>query len=167
MQHVFRSRFFAVLIGATFIALDQWIKVLALLSLQADSFRFGSDYAWVDVALSLNPGAFLSLGGDLSPGFKKLIFIGFVAVAVLLAAGWSLVRWARSLGTAAAVYLIALGGASNLIDRIYRDGHVVDYLTLNLGPLHTGVFNVADIAIMVGAGLLVLFEIRKPAKPHA
>jgi signal peptidase II len=38
---------------------------------------------------------------------------------------------------------------------------VVDYLVLNLGPLHTGVFNIADIAIMVGAGVLLLAEFRK------
>ena len=56
----------------------------------------------------------------------------------------------------------ALGGASNLIDRVLRDGHVVDYLVLNLGSLHTGVFNLADIAIMAGAAALLVAELRKP-----
>ena len=46
--------------------------------------------------------------------------------------------------------MIALGGAGNLIDRVFRDGHVVDYLVVNVGPLHTGVFNLADIAITLG-----------------
>lgn len=81
---------------------------------------------------------------------------------VCWAIGWALSRWISSPGKALAVYCIALGGASNLIDRVYRDGHVVDYLVLNLGPLHTGVFNIADIAIMVGAAVLLLAEWRKP-----
>lgn len=51
--------------------------------------------------------------------------------------------------------------SSNLIDRAFRDGHVVDCLILNLGALHTGVFNLADIAIMTGAGALLLTELRK------
>lgn len=55
-----------------------------------------------------------------------------------------------------------MGGIANLIDRVTRDGHVVDYLVLNLGPLHTGVFNLADIAIMAGAGVLLWTGLKKP-----
>ncbi|MNE97816.1 Lipoprotein signal peptidase [compost metagenome] len=62
------------------------------------------------------------------------------------------------------MYFIALGGISNLIDRVARDGHVVDYLVLNLGSLHTGVFNLADIAIMAGAVVLAVDGLTKPSK---
>ena len=160
MEAVMRSRLFAVLIGLGFIAVEQWVKVQALVSLQSDSFRIGGSFAWLDIALSLNPGAFLSLGAGLAPGVKQIIFIVGVAVVVVWATGWALARWATVPVRAAAVYLIALGGASNLIDRVFREGHVVDYLILNLGPLHTGVFNIADIAIMAGAGVLLLDELR-------
>lgn len=161
MQVVLKSRLFAVLIGVLFILFDQWVKVQALVKLSAESFRFGGDTAWLDVALSLNPGAFLSLGAGLDPQVKQLIFIVGVGAVVVWATWWSLVRWVTTPLKAAAMYFIALGGASNLIDRVFRHGHVVDYLVLNLGPLHTGVFNIADIAIMVGAGVLLLAEIRK------
>jgi signal peptidase II len=57
-----------------------------------------------------------------------------------------------------------LGGASNLIDRVFREGHVVDYMVLNLGSVHTGVFNIADVAIMVGAGMLLYVEWRKKSE---
>ena len=161
MQVVLKSRLFAVLIGVLFILFDQWVKVQALVKLSAESFRFGGDTAWLDVALSLNPGAFLSLGAGLDPQVKQLIFIVGVGAVVVWATWWSLVRWVTTPLKAAAMYFIALGGASNLIDRVFRHVHVVDYLVLNLGPLHTGVFNIADIAIMVGAGVLLLAEIRK------
>ena len=161
MSVVLKNRLFAVLIGVLFIVFDQWVKVQALVKLSAERFRFGGDVAWLDVALSLNPGAFLSLGAGLDPQVKQLIFIVGVGAVVVWATWWSLARWVSAPLKAAAMYLIALGGASNLIDRVFRQGHVVDYLVLNLGPLHTGVFNIADIAIMVGAGVLLLAEFRK------
>lgn len=49
-----------------------------------------------------------------------------------------------------------LGGAiGNLIDRVAR-GHVVDFLDFYVGPYHWPSFNVADIGICVGAGLVIL-----------
>lgn len=164
MPQVLKSWLTAGLAGLAFIALDQWVKVIALAKLPSESFRYGGEYAWLDIALSLNPGAFLSLGAQLAPMLKQAIFVGAVAMVVGWAIWWALSRWNVDTAKAAAVYLIALGGASNLIDRVYREGHVVDYLMLNLGTLHTGVFNIADIAITGGA-LYLLFEgIFKPRK---
>jgi len=161
VELMMRSRLFAVLMGLVFIALDQWVKVQALVGLQSESFKLGGNFAWLDIALSLNPGAFLSLGAGLAPGAKQLIFIVGVAAVVCWATWWAFSRFASAPMRAAAVYLIALGGASNLIDRVFREGHVVDYMVLNLGAVHTGVFNIADVAIMVGAGMLIWVEARK------
>ena len=44
--------------------------------------------------------------------------------------------------------LFISGGASNWIDRVLR-GSVVDFLNMGIGPLRTGVFNMADVAIML------------------
>jgi signal peptidase II len=46
--------------------------------------------------------------------------------------------------------LILAGGFGNLYDRALNDGRVVDFMHFQLGPLETGVFNVADVAIMIG-----------------
>jgi len=161
MEDVWKSRIFAVVVGMLFIIFDQWIKVQALWILQSESFRFGGSLTWLDVALSLNGGAFLSVGAGLAPAVKQLIFVIGVGLVVCWAFWWSLSRWSASPRRVLAVYVIALGRASNLIDRVFRDGHVVDYLILNLGTLHTGVFNLADIAIMLGAGALLVAELRK------
>ena len=58
--------------------------------------------------------------------------------------------------SALGVALFVAGGASNLLDRISY-GMVIDFMNVGVGPLRTGIFNVADVAIMLGAGLL-LFE---------
>lgn len=159
-----RGRTFALLAGIAFIALDQLVKLLALVSLHAKSFKIGSNPINLALELSLNPGAFLSLGAALPLQVKQLIFIIGVAVVVAWAMGWSLSNWNQPLRKVLPLYAIALGGIANLIDRVFRDGHVVDYMLLNVGPAHTGVFNIADIAITVGALYLLIDLFVKPLK---
>ncbi len=164
MSSLLRSRTFALFAGIAFIAIDQLVKLLALVSLQANSFKFGASPINLALELSLNPGAFLSLGAALPAQVKKLIFIVGVAVVVAWAMGWSLSNWSQPLRKVLPLYAIALGGIANLIDRVFRDGHVVDYMVLNVGPTHTGVFNIADIAITAGALFLMLDLFVKPRK---
>lgn len=140
--------------GLGFVIADQLIKVIALKNLATESYRLGSHNLGIDVALSLNAGAFLSVGHDLPTLLKTVIFY-LVAAVIFGVLYWAFQRWQEHPATSAALYLIALGGGSNLIDRFWRDGRVVDYLVFNLGPLHTGVFNLADVAIMVGVTYLV------------
>lgn len=155
MLHVLKSRYFAVLLGLTFLVLDQGGKVLALMHLHAQRFKFGSSAAWLDIVPTLTPSAFLNLGTRLTPGLKQPIVVLGIGVALCWAAGWAIKCWKRSTARAAATYFIALGGTSNLADRVFREGHVVDYLALNLGSLRTGAFNMADVAMMLGAVALL------------
>ncbi len=57
-----------------------------------------------------------------------------------------------------AVSLVLSGGMGNLIDRIFRDGRVVDFIHLEFFPTFP-IFNIADIAVVVGGGLLILYFI--------
>ena len=54
-----------------------------------------------------------------------------------------------------ALCLVLSGGAGNLVDRIFRGGNVVDFL--EFGFFEFPVFNVADIAVCIGAGLIILY----------
>ena len=62
-----------------------------------------------------------------------------------------------------AISLVMSGGIGNMIDRVLRDGNVVDFLHFEFFPSFP-VFNVADCAIVVGAGLLILYFILDAAK---
>jgi signal peptidase II len=103
-----------------------------------------------------NTGGFLSLGANLPDGLRTLVFT--VGTAILLAAlavvawrsGWE--RWRT-----VALALFIGGGLSNWIDRA-TDGRVIDFLNVGIGSLRTGVFNVADVAIMAGMALFLLAE---------
>lgn len=60
---------------------------------------------------------------------------------------------------------LILGGAlGNLFDRLYH-GFVVDFLDVNFGNWHYPTFNLADCAICVGIGLLVISSFIKPKQP--
>ena len=53
-----------------------------------------------------------------------------------------------------------------MIDRINHDGSVVDFINVGIGSLRTGIFNIADVAIMGGAILFFIFAVRKQKKNH-
>ena len=116
-------------------------------SLLSDSLR---------LQLTQNPGSFLSLGASLPEQLRFSLFTG--AVAVILVGLVCAALFARHLSTArfVALALVAGGGVSNLIDRLLYDGRVTDFLNVGIGSLRTGIFNLADMAILAGALLLVL-----------
>lgn len=142
-----------MVIMAITIALDQWTKHLARVWLVTAPPR---RFSILTLLYAENSGAFLSLGANLPPQTRSLIFSGVVAVA--LGVGIYALMTNRVGGTAdsIAVAFILGGGIGNLIDRVFRGGRVTDFLFMSLGPLHTGVFNVADIAITGGVIWLLL-----------
>ena len=102
-----------------------------------------------------NAGAAFGLFSD-SPAPWKTALLVVVSAALLLtvvAIVWRNPRlqWEAGVGLA-----LILGGAlSNLVDRI-RVGRVVDFLDVYFHSYHWPAFNLADSAIVVGAGFLIL-----------
>jgi signal peptidase II len=148
---------FALVLMLTTIGCDHITKRIAKETLAGTSGRsylngtFRLEYAE-------NPGAFLGLGAELPPAARTIILIvgagaGLVAVAIAAVR----LRWSRAPLFGAS--LVVAGGASNLIDRITQ-GSVVDFMNIGLGSLRTGIFNAADVALMLGVAL-ILFGIRE------
>jgi len=109
-----------------------------------------------------NPGGFLSLGQNLPASVR---YWGFIAANVSLTVVLIYVliaRWRMSAAKFVAVALLLAGGLGNLIDRVAQQGLVTDFLNVGVGPLRTGVFNVADMAVMAG-GLALFFLLRNDA----
>lgn len=83
-------------------------------------------------------------------GWQHLLFIGMALVVSMVIVIW-LNRLSRSKKMVALALALVLGGAlGNLIDRIFF-GYVVDFLDIHLRGWHWPAFNVADIAICLGA----------------
>jgi len=62
--------------------------------------------------------------------------------------------------------LILAGGVGNLIDRVLNDGRVVDFMNVGIGRVRTGVFNVADMALMAGVGLVLIVGLLSKEERH-
>ncbi|WP_417391606.1 signal peptidase II [Gimesia sp.] len=104
-----------------------------------------------------NTGAFLSVGSRLSKPVRFFLLVVANAAFLLLVMGMLVFRWQMPLVQFIALSLLLAGGIGNLIDRVFLNGIVIDFLNIGFGPLRTGIFNVADMAITGGA-LLMLFS---------
>ena len=114
-----------------------------------------------------NPGAFLGLGQDLPEGVRRTLLIGVnLAIASALATVMVVGRRMGPLSLSACALLLA-GALGNLIDRVQHGGLVIDFMNLGLGPVRSGIFNVADVAISAGAVALALCSSRTPPKSAA
>lgn len=102
-----------------------------------------------------NPGSFLSLGASLPEHFRFALFTAAVAALLIGLVAASLFARRLQPWRVVALALVAGGGISNLIDRLLYNGRVTDFLNVGIGGLRTGIFNVADMAIMAGALLLL------------
>ena len=110
-----------------------------------------------------NPGAFLALGSTWSPVARAGMF-QFGNALFLAAAGFLAARYHWSRLARCGLVLFLAGGLSNLTDRI-AIGSVIDFLNVGIGPVRTGIFNVADVAIMVGVSM-VLWEVLRSKPAH-
>lgn len=149
------ARFFWLLFAVLMTGLDRFTKWLVASNMQLKDtihvIKIG-DTQVLNIYYCLNDGAaFSNLSG-------KTVFLIVATSAVIL---WLL--YLMIFGKVkrpvymAAVSLIIGGGMGNLIDRIFNDGKVVDFIDVRI--INFAIFNVADICAVCGAGLLLLVVI--------
>ncbi len=149
-MHISPQRFILVgTIVGTCILVDQTTKAIAQAALPPGTLHLLGDI--VRLRLSTNTGAFLSLGAGFAPAVRFWIFTVLSTAMVLGVAAYALITDDLPRDAIIAMAFLAGGGLSNLLDRIFRNGHVVDFLNFGIGSVRTGVLNIADIAITFGA----------------
>ncbi|MEE8602328.1 signal peptidase II [Euzebya tangerina] len=149
-----------IVVSIVWVVLDQATKLLAV---RAYSDGAPDDLGPVVLRLVYNTGAAFSL-----PIRLPWLFVTVTVLVVTLVA--RALPDTPSVRLAGAYGLVVGGAIGNALDRIFRDGAVVDMIDLDFPPLESfPVFNVADIGITVGAGLVLLFmvllERREAAMP--
>ncbi len=145
-----------ILTTAVVVGIDQATKYWAWLTLRGEPMqRFFNDT--LRLSFHENPGAFLSMGANLPEFWRKFFFVGLTSVFLLYLLYFVLTEDGFSkLGIFCGSLMFA-GGVGNLIDRIFFENGVIDFLNIGIGGIRTGVFNVADMAIMVGVFGLLFF----------
>ncbi len=147
-----RSSLIYLWLSIAVIVLDQVTKELIVRSLAL--YQSVTLLPVLEFTRLYNPGAAFSfLAGQ--NGWQRWFFTALAIVVSLVLVNWlrRLERTARLLSCAVA--LILGGAVGNLIDRL-RLGQVIDFINAHWGEHYFPAFNVADSAICVGAGLLLL-----------
>jgi len=144
--------FYLIALGVIF--LDRVTKLAIVQSLRVDQ-GIPVIPGFFDIVFVLNPGAAFGFLATLSDEVRNPLFVFVSLLAVILIIVYH-TRYLRSHRLVSVALGLVLGGAlGNLIDRLYY-GMVVDFLDVHVGPYHWPAFNVADSAISIGVGLMIL-----------
>lgn len=118
-----------------------------------------------DIIHSTNRGVAFSLFNETNSPWRTALLIAAALVALAVV---GTMIWRSAAGDRLSLYGLALifGGAlGNLFDRAVW-GAVTDFLDFYVGSLHWPAFNVADSAVVIGSGLLLL-DLLKPKREPA
>jgi signal peptidase II len=156
-----RLQWFAVILAAC-VGCDHASKQAAV-SLLADSAGLELVGGMLRFQLAFNPGGFLSVGAGLSEGVRSVFFLALVPLLIAFVC----LHFARSerisRSQLAALAVLSGGGFGNWLDRVLHDGVVTDFVSVGFGPLRTGIFNLADLAVIAG----ILWLLRSTRRPEA
>jgi signal peptidase II len=116
-----------------------------------------------------NPGVAFGIFSDTQTPWRAPLLIVF-SLGIMCLIGWLLMtgRAGGSLGQYGLVLILG-GAAGNFLDRLLRRS-VTDFIDFHIGTHHWYTFNIADSAIVVGAGLVILellHDWRHPAHERA
>jgi signal peptidase II len=141
------------------IGCDQSTKKIAQTHL-----HFGDEMTYLGGIFKLmyaeNYGAFLSIGDNLPLEIRNLVLIAFPTILLICLVFYTFFSKKISLLYAIAFSFILGGGISNVFDRMVH-GKVVDFMNLSVGNVQTGIFNMADVAIMAGLFAMIFLQFCK------
>jgi signal peptidase II len=141
-------------IALVIVIADQFTKALIV-----DDFQLGESRtvtSFFNIVRVHNTGAAFSFLAGAS-GWQRWFFVGLGAAATGFII-WMLLRHGGQRLFSLSLALILGGAIGNVIDRLLH-GYVVDFIQVHYGGAYFPSFNVADSAITVGAGLLILDEL--------
>ena len=148
------ARAFYLFIALAVVLLDRWTKHVVAQRIHPYS-HIQVIRGFFQLTHTENTGAAFSLFADSPAPWKTAMLIAFSAIALVVV---SVLLWKNHhahVATGIGLSLIMGGAFGNLWDRLAR-GRVVDFLLFYYKRYQWPVFNLADSAIVVGAGLLVL-----------
>ena len=147
------SAFIALIAAAVLAALDQLTKYLIV-----NSYSFGESVEIIPGLLDFtyihNNGAAFGMLQD-----KSWILLSVSSIVILLCVALLFKKSLNSKLLTSAITLVMAGGIGNLIDRIFNNGSVIDFIDVKF--INFPVFNFADCCVTIGAGLIILDFIRE------
>jgi signal peptidase II len=137
-------------------ALDRITKYYAVIHLQNGEVMSFFNNCFI-LIFAENEGAFLSLGADWNIYIKYCVLL-FIPILICAAGLLYLMFKEEALYRIITLSCVAGGGIGNLIDRLFNDFSVVDFMNFGIGNIRTGILNVADLSVTFGVLALALIE---------
>jgi signal peptidase II len=150
------TRGWAGFVLLTIVLLDQVVKALVVARFSLGE-RVTVISGFFDLTYVLNPGGVWGLGRELAMLPRAIVFLALPVLITSLAIGYAWSLPAADRLRHAAIALVIGGAVGNLIDRIRLDPPaVIDFLLFHFRGSYWPAFNVADSAICVGVGVLLV-----------
>ncbi len=154
--------FVIVFVIAMNIGCDQSTKFLAKKYLNSPNYIQVIDDYFI-LHYTENKGGFLSLFSTL-PKIVRMIILSIIpSIFLVLISYYVLHNKNMSLWYVLALCSIIGGGLSNIADRFNND-FVVDFMNIGIGNIRSGIFNFADLSIMLGSFLVLLLTFARSRK---
>lgn len=135
----------------------QWVQSSLVVGERHELLPFAT------LVYSTNNGFAFGLLQRIPAPFQNIFFVGLPAFALVLIILIFIKLQDNQLLTSIALTTILGGALGNLIDRL-RFGYVIDFLDFSLGGLRFPAFNLADISILLGLGLMFYSTLRPPSR---
>ena len=152
------SYILAIIVAGGIVAIDQYTKSLAVENLVNGGASRPFIKGFIEFSLIKNTGgAWGMLSGYTWLLVSITLVVTVVVIALLLKFGAKnkLIFWAAT--------FVLGGGVGNMIDRVFKNGEVVDFLHFEFFKSFP-TFNIADIAVCIGAALMLLYFVIDTAK---
>ncbi|MGH8503484.1 MAG: signal peptidase II [Gammaproteobacteria bacterium] len=159
MNRVYRAALAGCLVCSC-IAADLGSKALVRETLADAPAQYYLD-GWLRLSHWENAGTAMSLGDELPRSLRYLVFTVAAASFAVGLIGFMLIKAAIRPAQLMAGALIAGGTLSNVFDRLLHDGRALDFINIVATPLHLMIFNLADLAIALGAVLPAISSLHR------
>ncbi len=162
MQENERNYLLVLVIGFANILVDRITKILAVSYLKGnESIELLNNF--FVLCYAENTGAFLSLGRNWPPVIKYAVLLVIPIIVCLCVVIYCILKEKNKIKIILFISIVS-GGLSNLIDRIFNDFSVIDFMNFGIGNLRSGILNVADLSVTFGIVVLVIYQILKDKK---
>lgn len=108
-----------------------------------------------------NSGAIFGIGSELPESLRLAILLVGISTILYLFISSVFIKKHKILLKEISLIILLSGGIGNLLDRIFNEGKVIDFIIIGTTNIHTAVFNLADLFIVTGTFLFIFSSIRE------
>jgi signal peptidase II len=107
-----------------------------------------------------NTGAFLSLGRNWNIYIKYAVLLIIPIIICIIGLLYLMINEKKNYRIIICSCIIG-GGMGNLIDRLFNEFTVIDFMNFGIGYIRTGILNAADLSVTFGVIFLMIFEMKQ------